>query len=222
VVIDFWQASLKPLLIGFEDVGMGIAGSSEPEKVRSRVVVQERVLFFGKFLQAPLKIGSVTPSSAWLVAAMLAPIPWSSTGAIVELGAGTGVITREILRRLPPGGKAFIFEQDARLRATLREDYPGFTVEANAEHLYAVIKNAGTEQVDCVVSGLPFTTLPEQTRQAILAGVLQALKPGGFFIAFQYSLHMRARFCSHFDQMKVRYVPLNVPPAFVYCCRKAS
>jgi len=184
-------------------------------------VIQERVLFLGKFLQAPLKIGSVTPSSAWLVEALLAPIPWG-TSTIVELGAGTGVITREILKRLPPGGRAFIFEQDAGLRAALQEAYPQFTVEAHAEQLYSVVTNAGIEQVDCVVSALPFTTLPEQTREVILADVLQVLKPGGLFIAFQYSLHMRERFCTRFDQVTLRYVPFNVPPAFVYCCRKAA
>lgn len=183
-------------------------------------MVQDRVVFLGKFLQAPLKIGSVTPSSSCLVAALLAPIPWKRTLAIVELGAGTGVITREILRRLPPGGKAFVFEQEAGLRATLRKDFPGFVVEAYAEQLGEVITRAGIQQVDCVVSGLPFTTLPEEARQTILAGVLQVLKPEGLFIAFQYSLHMRGRFSSHFAEVTLRYVPLNVPPAVVYCCRK--
>ncbi len=185
-------------------------------------MVQERVIFLGKFLQAPMKIGSVTPSSPWLVEAMLAPIPWGSTHAIVELGAGTGIITREILRQLPQGGKAFLFEQDADLRATLLRAHPEVTVAAYAEQLHPVITDAGIEYVDCVVSGLPFTTLPEQTRKAILAGVLQALKPGGLFIAFQYSLHMRERFRTQFEEVKLKYVPLNIPPAFVYACRKGA
>ncbi len=185
-------------------------------------MLQERVTFLGRFLQTPLKIGSVTPSSAWLVAAMLAPIPWSSVEVVVELGAGTGVMTREIVRRLPMGGKVFLFEQDGRLLAALREAYPAFVVEAYAEQLYPVLVNAGVERVDCVVSGLPFTTLPEEARQAILEGVFQALKPGGLFIAFQYSLHMRERFRRHFDEVTLRWVPLNIPPAFVYCCRKGG
>jgi phospholipid N-methyltransferase len=190
--------------------------------MRSRGAVQERVTFLGKFLQAPLKIGSVTPSSPWLVEAMLAPIAWESTQAIAELGVGTGIVTREIAKRLPQGAKAFLFEQDAGLRAALQEEYPGFTVEAYAEQLYTVITSAGLKQVDYVVSGLPFTTLPERTRQAVMGGILKALKPGGLFIAFQYSLHMRERFRSQFEDVTIRYVPLNIPPAFVYCCRRSS
>ncbi|HEY7126695.1 MAG TPA: methyltransferase domain-containing protein [Ktedonobacterales bacterium] len=183
-------------------------------------MLQQRARFFEKFVHSPRMIGSVTPSSVFLVRAMLAPIPWHSIQTIVELGAGTGVMTRGIRRQLAPSGTALLFEQDAEMCSLLRQSYPEWIVEPTAERLAEALTSYGIQQVDCIVSGLPFANFTQYTRQEILANVLQALKPGGLFIAFQYSLQMKKQFCAHFDPISITFVPLNVPPAFVYVCRQ--
>lgn len=185
-------------------------------------MIQQRVRFFGKFVQSPLVIGSVTPSSAHLVRALLAPIPWPSIQTIVELGAGTGVISQAIRRHLAPDATALLFEQDSAMRHRLQQCYPKWIVESSAEQLSQVVISRGIKQADCIVSGLPFAAFTQHTRQQILAEVLHTLKPGGLFIAFQYSLQMKQQFCTHFDRVTIQFVPFNVPPAFVYTCQQRA
>lgn len=184
------------------------------------IVGADRWLFVRKFMQYPKQVGSIAPSSRFLAEAMLRPVPWDEVRAVAELGAGTGAITRAIARRVRPGTKVYLFEKDAKMRRRLAETYAGFACCSNAANVQDIIARSGAGPLDCIVSGLPFYNFSEQLRSRLIGQIEGALKPNGLFIAFQYSLQMKRMLARTFDIERIGFVPLNVPPAFVYVCRK--
>ena len=67
-------------------------------------------------------------------------------------------------------------------------------------------------------SRLPFTVLPQEVSENILNAVQNALKPGGRFVAYQYSSIMKPKLAARFSDIRTKFVPINIPPAFVYDC----
>lgn len=179
-----------------------------------------KALFLYKFILSPAKIGSIIPSSNYLAQAMIKPIDWSNTSAIVELGAGTGVFTSYIHRNKSQDCQGIIFEQDNSMRRRLVTMYPDLHYCSRAEDVSQFVKMLGISQVDYVISGLPFTNFSRDLCNRILDGVTNVLKPGGLFIAFQYSSHMKKNLLGRFFRVECEFVPLNIPPALVYYCYK--
>ncbi|MCW1887331.1 hypothetical protein OKA04_21515 [Luteolibacter flavescens] len=180
--------------------------------------LQERLLFLQKFLSAPLSTGSIVPSSRHLTREMLKPIDWQSSRHIAELGAGTGVFTREIHRRRDPGCRVYIFERDEMLRQRLQLELPDFSFHPDACDIHLLPREDTAPLLDGVISGLPFANFPPFLRDLILDNVRSALKPSGKFVAFQYSLRLKSRLEQRFERVTTSLVPLNVPPAFVHVC----
>lgn len=178
-------------------------------------------MFFYKFFQSPQHVGSIIPSSRFLTYAMLKPIDWQNTNSIVELGAGTGVFTSYIQKQKNSHCQVVVLEQDNEMRTNLQTKYPFFHYGREAKSIYSTIQEIGLRQVDCVISGLPFANFPPDLRTEIMDSVVQSLKPGGLFIAFQYSLQMRTQLRDYFGKIDISFVPINLPPAFVYCCQRA-
>lgn len=176
------------------------------------------MLFIKKFVTEPRTIGSVTPSSPQLVDSMLQNADWAKLGAVAELGAGTGVMTRAIIERKAKGCELLIFEIEEELRKNL-EDETGLEIYADARTLPEVMKTRGIEKAGLIVSSLPFTVLPRDVTKSVMEGVTRSLAPDGSFVAFQYSLHMKGTLEKLFDKVDVRFVMMNIPPAFVYECR---
>lgn len=180
----------------------------------------ERINFFQKFIEAPSQIGSITPSSRFLAKKMLESIDWSKTRAVAELGAGTGVFTRDIYRLKRPDCKVAVFEKDKVMRGTIARRYSRVYCFDDVLYLRQKVRSIGMRSLDVVVSGIPFALLEEAKRENIIDQVAKVLKPNGLFVAFQYSLQMKALLQKKFSQVEVSFVPLNIPPAFVYYCRK--
>lgn len=180
----------------------------------------DRFLFLYKFVQSPSSIGSITPSSSVLAKKMMGNLPWDSIDAIVELGAGTGVFTRYIFKHKKPSCKAIIIEKDVQLLESLIATYPLFHFDCDAEKLDRVLQELNIPEVDCIISGLPFAVFSSKLRKRILLAIERSLKPGGQFIAFQYTLQMKNTLEQCFDEMNLSFVPFNLPPAFVYHCKK--
>lgn len=178
--------------------------------------------FARKFLANPGQVGSLVPSSAHLARAMAGEIDWSRVRVAAELGSGTGAITREIARRLEPGTRLYLFEKDAAMRRGLREAYPDFRCCSDAARMAETLQRDGSGPLDCILSGLPFFNFPQPLRERLLAQIVESLKPGGLLVAFQYSLQMRGQLARRLELRRIRFVPLNLPPAFVYVCRKRS
>lgn len=181
--------------------------------------ILHRVHFLSRFLSAPRSIGSITPSSRFLVDSMLKPIPWTEIQTIVELGAGTGVVTREIERRKQENSVNILFETDAFLCEQLRKENPNRIICSDAKKLRAELTKLNIPKVDCIVSSLPFANFSLEDRMSILQEIKGSLLPDQLFIAYQYSLQMKPYLRQIFQQVDVHFVPFNLPPAFVYICR---
>jgi phospholipid N-methyltransferase len=109
---------------------------------------------------------------------------------------------------------------DDKMRNNLNAGFPKFSIYPNACLLTSVMKREHIGHLDCIISGLPFFNFNKELRETLLEQIAAALKPGGYFIAFQYSLQMKKRLSESFIIERIGFVPLNFPPAFVYVCRK--
>ncbi|MBW5445963.1 methyltransferase domain-containing protein [Cohnella sp. CFH 77786] len=181
---------------------------------------RESFLFLRKFVRQPKQVGSVMPSSGFLGRAMADSVPWAAVTAAAELGAGTGAITRHLARSALPGTAMHLFEKDAAMRESLTRAYPGFRCYSDAADMLEELAGSGAGQMDCIFSGLPFFNFSPELRERLLGQIEGALKPGGYFVAFQYSLQMKKRLSNSFRVERIRFVPWNLPPAFVYVCRR--
>ena len=139
-------------------------------------------------------------------------------GLVVELGAGTGVHTRELLRRLRPDARLLAFEIDPKLSAALAAeiDDPRLRlVTASAEEVEGHLEGLG---VDVLVSALPFTSLPAAVRRRVLDTCPAILAPGGVMLVLQYSPLIKRELERRFASVERRLSPLNLPPAFLFRC----
>jgi phospholipid N-methyltransferase len=178
--------------------------------------------FVRGFLRAPRTVGSIAPSSRHLVAAMLDAAQVERRKVMAEFGPGTGVFTTEIVRRMRPDARLLVFEIEpgfaARLQQRIRD--PRVTViQGSAADLKQHLLALGAEQVDCVVSGLPFASLPREVTHAILQTTRESLAPGGLFVTYQYTPMLLRLLRTYFPAMRIANIVLrNLPPALVLVC----
>jgi phospholipid N-methyltransferase len=186
---------------------------------RSRTRVEDRTSLLKTFARHPRQVGALVPTSGPTVRAMLEMADLRSASCVVELGAGTGVYTSEILRRVGPNARVLAFELEPRLAARLKHRFadPRLQVVADsAERLGAYLDGW---KADVVVSALPFTTLPGAVREAVYAAIADALAPGGSMLAIQYSTARQRDFERLFSNIRRRRSLRNVPPALLYACQ---
>ena len=180
--------------------------------------LKDQMLFIKKFVTEPRTIGSVPRSAPQRVDSRLQSADGAKRGAVAELGAGTGVMTRAIIERKAKECELLVFEIEEELRKNL-EDETGLEIYADARTLLEVMEARGIEKAGLIVSSLPFTVLPRDVTKSVMEGVTRSLAPDGSFVAFQYSLPMKGTLEKLFDKVDVRFVMMNIPSAFVYECR---
>jgi len=193
---------------------------NQGEKLLLRIA--ESAAFLKRFVKQPRQVGSIIPSSPFLTRAVMSKIKWDDARYVAELGAGTGVFTRAIVRNLQPSGKLLVFEIDPAFKAMIENEHPDLTIYGDATELHRIIDDLGIDQLDYVVSSLPFTVMPPRVMVSILNAVGKCLKPGGKFIAYQYSRQKKHYFDKRFENVSTSFVWCNVPPAFVFECTKAE
>ncbi|MGB3546182.1 MAG: rRNA adenine N-6-methyltransferase family protein [Saprospiraceae bacterium] len=178
------------------------------------------------FLRAGIKsirtTGTITRSSPALCRAAIEAIDFERARTIIELGAGDGVITEHILQRLHPDGKVIAFEVDRELCNDMRRigDPRLIVAEDSAEHQARYLAEIGQHQADYIVSALPYAALPPELGKRIVAESARLLRPGGVYSQVHYSLKTKSFYADAFGNVAVRFVPWNLPPAFVLTSHK--
>lgn len=173
----------------------------------------ESLRFARQFLRHPKQLGTVVQSGKVLARQMAEEA--EGCQEIVEFGPGTGPVTREILKRLPRNGRLTCFE--------INSDFCRCLERINDPRLHVVNDDAVNcgqyvDNPDCVVSGLPLTLFDEQAKDRILTIAGQAER----YIQLQYTPVLSREIRQHFLEVRLRFVPRNFPPAFVYVCRCPS
>lgn len=172
-------------------------------------------MFFRQFIKHPGMIGSVIPSSATLVDRMLDQVDWRNTRLFVEYGPGVGTFTRSILDRLPADATLLAIDLNLDFVAYLEAeiDDPRLrVVHGSAADVRRFIKEAGHYQADYVLSGIPFSTLPDGVGAAICAETRRALRPGGAFLIYQYSRYVLRLLNPIFGDVSDALEWRNIPP----------
>jgi phospholipid N-methyltransferase len=179
----------------------------------------DRLRFLRAFAANPRQVGAILPTSRLAVRDMLDMADVPAASLVVELGAGTGSQTAEILARMGPEARLVALEIDPRLAKLLQErfDDPRLQVVCgSAEHLG---EHLGEERADVLVCALPFTSLEPGLRRRILESLPGTLAPHGVALVIQYSPLIQGELRRLFGSVSRRISPLNVPPAFLFACR---
>ena len=179
-------------------------------------------LFALNFFRHPMMLGSIVPSSRFLIRQLLEPVDWGQARVIVEYGPGVGVITTEVLRRMGPDTMLIAIETNPDFVGYLRDsikDERLHVVEGSAESVDEILRRYGQSNASYVISGIPFSTIPAPVRERILLKTCEVLKPGGSFLVYQFSSRVLQDLQRIFRYVRRKFEPLNVLPAHLFFCQ---
>jgi len=178
---------------------------------------------------------AVAPSSRYLAHAMLEPINLSEASTVVELGPGTGVMTRALLDVLPKNATLLAFEINGRFYRYLKKNIPDkrlVLLRTSAEHVGRELRRRGRTRGDGVVSSLGLGLMSDRERRALIGALLPFMDDDSVFTQYQYIHGLEVkdgrlrRFSvgsllqQYFASVERKMVWRNIPPAFVFACRK--
>lgn len=175
------------------------------------------------------EIGSVAPDSPTCINSLVNSIPFDSAELILEYGAGSGAVTREILKRKELKSTLICFEKNNTFYNLLRKNVKGSNVFIvhddvfNSMNILFLRFGLQAGSVDCIVSTLPWSSL--KFEELLRNEVLPLLKEGGIFIQYMHTLSvlkgimLRPILKRYFSQIDLEFVFFNIPPALVYTCR---
>ncbi|MCK0769777.1 class I SAM-dependent methyltransferase [Chromohalobacter canadensis] len=179
-------------------------------------------LFASNFLKHPKMLGSIIPSSPFLVRRMLSHVDWERTRVLVEYGPGIGTFTKEILRQMHPDAVLLVLETNKDFVDYINgafSDPRMQVVHGSAADIQQVLNERELGAVDYVVAGIPFSTLPDVARENILDATRQVISPDGTFLLYQFSPNILPSLHKTFSQVTREFEPMNFLPAHFYRCR---
>jgi phospholipid N-methyltransferase len=177
-------------------------------------------VFAKNFFMHPVMLGSVIPSSSFLIRRLLKPVDWNRASVIVEYGPGVGTITQEILRRMRPDAVLIVFELNPEFVEFLRQTIPDprlKIVHGSAAEISRVLGEESS-RADYVISGIPFSTLKDGVRRSILTSTREILQPDGALLVYQFSPKVLPYLQQTFPTVIRGFEPLNVLPAQLFFC----
>jgi phospholipid N-methyltransferase len=179
--------------------------------------------YLAEFLKDPLAVGSPIPSFARTVDRLLAPVDWRRIRLLVEYGPGTGRFTAGALKRMRADATLIAIDSSPGFADYLRRAIPDRRlrpVAGSALDVDAIVAGQGFAQAECILSGIPFSTLPDGEGEKIVRKSHRLLRPGGLFLAYQVRDHIRPLLERHFAKIDEAYEWLNLPPYHLYWFRK--
>ncbi len=186
--------------------------------------------FFSSFLRHPIATGAIAPSSPQLARQMVAWVDWANVATCVEFGPGTGAFTQSILDALGDGARFFAVELNEQFADIMTRKFPGVeTVCRSVDAIDEICRERGVQKIDCIICGLPWAGFSAELQHCLMQAVLSRMSEGGYFATFAYlqgtilpaGMRFRRLLRESFDSVaRSRTVWRNLPPAFVYQCRK--
>jgi len=175
--------------------------------------------FLRTFFKERKQVGAVAPSSRFLIKKMCDKINFENAKTIIELGPGTGVFTKEILKRADKDCKIFLFELNADFYNILKEkinDPRVVILNQSADEIDCIRTEYGIQHVDAILSSLPLAVIPDLIKKKILLKSYDMLKCGGVYVQYQYSLASKKLIKMCFPKLRLSFSTINIPPAFIY------
>ncbi|MGN6451821.1 MAG: class I SAM-dependent methyltransferase [Steroidobacteraceae bacterium] len=193
-----------------------------PENARSPFKpFSETLLFASNFLRHPNMLGSVIPSSRFLVDQVLNPVDWASARVIVEYGPGIGTFTSEILRRMHSDAQLVAIETNRDFVRFLQRTLPDrrlHVVHDSAAEVQAVLTRLALPAPRYIISGIPLGSMPDAVRTDIALKSRAVLEPGGAFLVYQFTARALPTLQRIFGDVRRSFERRNFPPAQLFLC----
>ena len=167
-------------------------------------------------------MGAVMPSGKLLARTMAQFVDVESSGPVVELGPGTGAITKALIDRGIDQKRLVLVEYNPGFCALLRDRYPqAKVVQGDAYTLRDSLWDVLSAPASAIVSGLPLVTKPMLTRLKLIRDAFLALSPGAPFVQFTYSVAPPIpRSLPGVSTEASERIWMNLPPARVWVYRR--
>jgi phosphatidylethanolamine/phosphatidyl-N-methylethanolamine N-methyltransferase len=205
-----------------DDIGKRIEDQIRQFERKRGIRLDDEVRFIRSWIERPLSIGAVTPSSKMLARAMARYVDPHSDGPVVELGPGTGPVTAALVEAGVDPSRLVLVEFNPAFCRILRTRYPSATlVQGDAYSMRRLLETLLLQPAAAVVSGLPLVTKPMRQRLRLIRDAFDLMLPGAPFVQFTYSVASPLpRRLSGFSVEASERIWMNIPPARVWVYRK--
>jgi phospholipid N-methyltransferase len=186
-----------------------------------RLNASRTLLFARNFFKFPTMLGSLIPSSSFLVNDLLSQVDFQRAHVIVEYGPGVGTFTQEILKRMRPDAHLVAIELNEEFAGFLKDELNDprlHAVHASACDVGRVLADLGLPSADYIISGIPFSTMPKSLRSEIMRKSREALRPDGALLVYQFTRAVRPYLESSFGSVQENFQMLNILPARIFYC----
>jgi phospholipid N-methyltransferase len=192
------------------------AGATKAARISAQVW-----LFANNFFKYPAMLGSIVPSSPFLVNDVLAQVDWQKTKVVVEYGPGVGTITLEILKRMRPDAQLAVIELNPQFVNFLRkriQDPRLRVIHGSASDAKKVLADLHVDHADYIISGIPYSLIPDEIRRDIMEQARQILTPGGALLVYQFTDAVLPYLKSSFGSVRENFQFWNILPARIFHC----
>ena len=190
--------------------------------------LREHLKFLANFALRPHKTGSIVPSSRALALKMLSSMDFSQKQNVIEIGPGTGAVTKVILESLPDRSRYMGIELNKDFVKELVKKFPGVEFhQDSAENLTRYLKSNGESPQYHVIASLPWSLLGTTLQKKMLRTISGIMSPDTKFVTYGYiqarilpsGIKFERLLHRFFKKVKIsKLVWRNVPPAVVYYC----
>jgi phospholipid N-methyltransferase len=181
----------------------------------------QALLFARNFFKHPRMLGSLLPSSRFLVKNLLSRVDWNKARVIVEYGPGIGNFSEEILCRMKPDARLVVIETNEDFVRFLRREFSDprlHVVHGSAADVASILARLGIRHADYIISGIPYSTMPTGLRRQILTESRRTLSRDGAFLVYQFTRTVLPYLQPVFGRVDQDFEPLNILPARLFYC----